>query len=215
MREVALRNAKVHSGRLSSLLQAARLNGPIATSPALSPTERLVWGFLAWECSQSRAAKAYERLRRGVVDLNELRVCLTNEIQTLMGDRYPKASKRASRIRRVLRDIHRREIEISIDHLLDVPASDATAYLMGLDGMLPYVASFTCLHALNHPVIPIDQRLHAALVEEGIADADASPEEIGDGIVDHIEPEQCAAVHMTLWGWIDSRDAGDGADQEG
>lgn len=206
MREVALRDAKVHSGRLSSLLKTAGLNGPIAAALANSPTEQLVWGFLAWECSQSRAAKAYERLRSRVVDLNELRVCLTDEIQSLMGDRYPRARKRASRIRRVLRDIHRREIKVSIDHLLQAPASDAAAYLMGLDGMLPFVANFACLHALNHPVIPIDQRLHAALIEEGIADAKASAEEISEAIVEQIEPEQCAEVHLTLWAWIDFRD---------
>ncbi|MCC6909659.1 MAG: hypothetical protein IT430_17110 [Phycisphaerales bacterium] len=118
----------------------------------------------------------FERLRGRVVDLNEVRVCLSDQIQTLIGDRYPRSRKRASRTRRALRDLHRRELSVSIDHLLETPASDASAYLMGLDGMLPYTANFTCLNGVSHPVIPIDDRLHAALIEEGIADTAASPD---------------------------------------
>ncbi|MCC6909245.1 MAG: hypothetical protein IT430_14995 [Phycisphaerales bacterium] len=204
----------MHAGRLTRLLRdTARDDSPPAC-PAATPAEHLVWGFLAWECSHRRSAKAFERLRSRVVDLNELRVCLTDEIQALIGDRYPRSRKRASRIRRALHDLHRRELSVSIDHLLDAPASDASAYLMGLDGMLPYAASFACLHGLSHPVIPIDDRLHAALIEEGIADTAASPDEISEAIVERIEPEQCAAVHLRLWSWVDDRDREAGLDAE-
>ncbi len=173
-----------------------------------------MWGFLAWEHPQSRAAAAYERLRARVVDLNELRVCLTDEIHMMIGDRYPRGRKRASRIRRALRDIHQREFVVTLDRLREVPASDAAAYLLGLDGMLPYVAAFTCLHGLHHQVIPVDARLHGALIEEGIADAQVSPEKISEAITEQIEPEECAETHLRLWAWIDSRPAPPAPDHE-
>ncbi len=207
-------SAAVHAGRLSRLLRLTGAGDPPPTISAATPAEHLIWGFLAWECSHKRSARAFERLRSRVVDLNELRVCLTDEIQTLIGDRYPRSRKRASRIRRVLRDLHRREMSTSIDHLLEAHTSDAGAYLMTLDGMLPYAASFACLHGLNHPVIPIDDRLHAALIEEGIADTAATPDEISEAIVERIEPEQCAAVHLRLWSWVDDRDHEAGLDGE-
>lgn len=197
-------DGKVHPGRLADLLATLRSAAPPAPPPCITATECLVWGFLAWECPQSRAEAAYERLRARIVDLNELRVCLTDEIQGMIGDRYSRSRKRASRIRRVLRDIHHREFNVAIDRLREIPASDAAAYLLGLDGMLPYVATFVCLHGLHYPVIPVDARMHAILVEEGFVDATASLDKISDAITEQIEPEECAEVHLRLWGWIDS-----------
>lgn len=199
-------NARVHRGRLKKLLNGASDDVDVLNLAELTPTDSLVCGFLAWECSQSRTAGAFKRLRERVVDLNELRVCLTDEIQAMIGERYPRAHRRADRIRRSLRDLHARESSVSIDHLVEAPASDAAAYLLGLEGMLPYAATFACLHGLAHPVIPIDDRLHGALVEEGIADPRATPDEISDAIVDQIEPDQCASVHLKLWTWIDSQE---------
>jgi len=214
MRIDALRDIKVHPGRLAELLAATRSAPPPLPPPCTAPTESLVWGLLAWECPQSRAAAAYERLRARVVDLNELRVCLTDEIHVMIGDRYPRARKRASRIRRALRDIHQREFNVALDRLREVPASDAAAYLLRLDGMLPYVAAFACLHGLHHPVIPVDSRLHDALTEEGIADPSASPAEISQAITDQIEPEACSPTHLRLWAWIDSRQGPAGSEGE-
>lgn len=207
-------NAKVHPGRLAVLLNAVRSAPPPPPHPCSTPTESLVWGFLAWECPQSRAAAGYERLRSRVVDLNEMRVCLTDEIQGMIGERYSRSRMRASRIRRVLRDIHRREFNVAIDRLRETPASDAAAYLLGLDGMLPFVATFTCLHGLGHPVIPVDPRMHSALIEEGIADTTASPEEISEAITEDIELEECAAMHLRLWAWIDGHQEQSGPENE-
>jgi len=202
-----LSDARVHPGRLVNLLKAIHSAPPPLPPPCTDPTESLVWGFLAWECPQSRAATAFERLRVRVVDLNEMRVCLPDELQGMIGERYSRSRKRASRIRRVLRDIHRREFNVAIDRLRETPAADAAAYLLGLDGMLPFVAAFTCLHGLHHPVIPVDSRMHSALIEEGIADPTASPDEISEAILEQTEPEECAEVHLRLWAWIDARPA--------
>lgn len=199
-----MKHAREYSIRLAALLE--RLSDqPADPLPDASPTHGLVLGFLLWESSLARTARAFRRIFERVVDLNELRLCLPEEIGAMLGERYPKARQRVSRLRRVLADLHEREIRISIDHLRDVPAVDAAEYLLSLDGVLPYVAAFVRLHGLNHPVMPVDGILRNALVEEEIVDPLADPEVIGEWIADRIGPDECGPVHLTLRRWAESR----------
>lgn len=199
-----LRHSREYSIRLASLLERLRDQAP-GVLPDASPTNGLVLGFLVWESSLTRAAHAFRRLFERVVDVNELRLCLPEEIGAMIGERYPKARQRVARMRRVLADLHEREIRLSIDHLRDVPAVDATEYLVSLDGMLSYVAAFVRLHGLHHPVLPVDGILRDALVAQEIVDPLADPDVIGEWIADQIGPDDCASVHLALRRWAESR----------
>ncbi len=196
-----MNNARAHSARLASLLQSLRAQGEPPVWPGAPASHELVRGFLLWEASLDRAQQAYERLMRRLVDLNELRVCLVDEIVAIIGERYPKARQRASRLRRALGDLFSRDAQASIDHLRETPALDAAEYLASLDGMVPCVAAHVRLHALGHPVLPIDRPMLQCLARHDVVDPLASPEEAAEWIVDQIEPDECAEMHLRLCRW--------------
>ena len=203
-KEQGLNNARVYSVRLGALLESLRAQGVAAPLTEVSPSHEIVRGFLFWEAPLTRAEQAYQRIADRVVDLNELRVCLVEEVVAMIGERYPRATQRVSRLRRVLADLFAREIGVSIDHLREAPAVDAAEYLLSLDGMLPYVANFVRLHALNHHVLPIDKPLFQALARSEIVDPLTAPDEIGEWIVDQIEPDECLEVHLRLVRWAET-----------
>ncbi|MBX3363801.1 MAG: hypothetical protein KF866_03465 [Phycisphaeraceae bacterium] len=135
----------------------------------------LVQSFLVWEASTAQAGSAIKRIVSQVVDCNELRVCVPEELVRLLGPRYPKGEERAERLLASLQDVYTREHEIALGSLGSMPKRDAMHYLMSLRGMAPFVASRVGLLGLGVHAVPIDDRLCAYLMAEGVAIADQTP----------------------------------------
>lgn len=145
-------------------------------------TPRLIWqlvfSLLAADCSPDRAAAPCRALHDAVVDYNELRVCLVEEIAESIGSRYPASADRAARIRAALNDIYRRHHAVTIDHLLAMNKREARAYLDALDGVTVYAAARVALLELDCHAMPVDERIRALLLAESALppdlDADAA-----------------------------------------
>jgi hypothetical protein len=130
---------------------------------------QLVFSFMVWEASAAKAAAAAKKLHCGVIDHNEMRVCLADELVHMIGDRYPRAVERVQRLRSVLNDIYRREHIVCLQHLPAMPKRDARAYLDALEGMHPFVSARMTLLCFGGHAFPLDERLHAVLLEEQAA----------------------------------------------
>lgn len=133
---------------------------PESASPLLW---QLVFSILAWEASPARAVAACKRLHAEVIDYNELRVCLPDEIATIIGERYSRAIERATRLRSTLNDLFRRQHAVSLDHLTTMNKRDARAYLESLEGCPAYAAARVTLFELDGHAMPVDHRLMNAL----------------------------------------------------
>ncbi|GIK19869.1 MAG: hypothetical protein AMXMBFR77_05870 [Phycisphaerales bacterium] len=148
---------------------------PEGTDPVV---HELVYSFLAWEASAPLATGALNRMQGAVVDYNELRVCYPQELASLMGEGYPLALERATRLRAALTEVYRREHGIALARLVDLPKRDARVYLETLEGVPPFVAARVVLLALGGHAVPLDSVLHGLLaaeeaVEPGSTVADA------------------------------------------
>jgi endonuclease III len=137
-----------------------------------STIEELVYSFLLWESTTSRADNAFKRVGEQFVDLNDLRVSREAEVQAALGKTYPLLEERVLRMHSALQDIYRREHEVSLASLEPMSKRDARKYLESLEGMVPYVAARVTLFSLGGHAIPVEERLvryleSANVVEEG------------------------------------------------
>jgi hypothetical protein len=200
--------------KLNALLKKLRSTyGETVADPALEgcPPEGdpLVWSFvfafMAWEASTSRAVIATKRIHQSVVDYNELRVCLNDELVSIIGDRYPRALERATRLRSAMNDLYRREHSVSLRRLVDMPKREARQFLDSLDGTPGFVSGRMLLLNLGGHAFPLDHRLHFALVAEGAAPADF--DEAAAWLERTFRVGEAAPAYALLEAWMNDRPA--------
>lgn len=169
--------------------------------------QELVHSFLAWEVGLSAAARSLDQIDGATADYNELRVCLPHELSRIVTMHDERFEERSLRLRSVLNDIYRREHELSLAQLLQMPKRDARAYLDSLEGMLPYVSARVCLLVLGSHAVPVDSRVAHALRAEGCIPAEmdaASHAECASWLEHHVRAEESHAFHVSLEAFLDA-----------
>lgn len=191
--------------------QQGRAQEPQAAVPACPAwcegdpvVAEFVRSFLLWEASPARAATAMESIGASMVDLNELRVSLTEEIVAAIGKSYPRACERAGRLKASLNDVYHREHTVRLSHLLERSKRDARAYLEALAETPHFVASRTFLVALGGHAVPVDERLLSKLIEADVVDNEtATPESTAASLEKAIRAGESAEAHALFQGWQD------------
>ncbi len=203
--------------RLASLLRRLKsehgerpLPAPGASGAPLPPDadpliEELVFSFLLWESTSPLAKAAHQRLRTELVDYNELRVCLANELAELVGPRDPRGDERAQRMRASLSELYRREHTITLAPLMTAGKREAKLYLESLDGIPPFVVARTLLIALGGHGVPVDERLRDLLVSEEIVEAHASVDTTTGWLERQVRSADAGPTAMLLQAWSDSQ----------
>jgi endonuclease III len=129
------------------------------------PFAVLVHSFLLWESTTDKALTAYNALQRHVVDFNDLRVCMPQEILELIGVRYPRGLDRCQRLRATLRDVYSREHVVSLNGIDKLGKREIRRYIESLEGMVPYVAARVLLLSFQVHAIPVDDQLRTNLIQ--------------------------------------------------
>jgi len=135
---------------------------------------------------------------RGAVDMNDLRVSLVKEQMGMIGVRYPLAWDRCALMRRTLMDLYKREHKMSLDRLRGITKRDAKAYIEGLAGITPFVASRTQLLGLGIHGVPVDQATVDVLVEAEVLSEASDPVEVAALLSRHVLAEDAVSAHTAL-----------------
>lgn len=136
-----------------------------------------VRAFLLWESTTPKGAAAAKKIEAAVVDFNELRVCMPDELVALIGERYPRAAERAQRLRAALNEIYSREHRVTLEPLLKLSKRDAKEYLDSLEGVPGFVSARVSLICLGGHSAPVDGRILRRLVDADIVGAAAGPDD--------------------------------------
>lgn len=168
-----------------------------------------VRAFLAWESTLARADEALARIAGAVVDVNELRVCLPDELAGLLGGDGPVSrggslGERVVRLRAALGDVYKREHQVRLGHLAGKSKRDARAYLESLKGVPPYVSARTALLALEAHAVPLDEHLRQRLVACGVLDAETDVVAGAAQLERMVKAEDALEVHHLLQAWCDT-----------
>lgn len=171
--------------------------------------DRLLWqfvfSFLAWESTVAKAGAASKRLHTAVVDYNEMRVALVDELAGMIGERYPRSVERAARLRSALNDLYKREHGVCLNRVAEMSKRDARVYLESLEGTPPFVSARLLLLSLGGHAFPLDDRLHRALIEEGAVPPGTSLADASGWLERQFRAGEAAEAYLLLEGWMNDR----------
>lgn len=164
----------------------------------------LIYAFLIWEASAGQASTAMRRIESSVVDYNELRVYLAEEIVRLIGERYPRSRERAERLKAALQEIFEREHTLSLEHLREISPEEARSYLDALEGMPPFVSARVTLLSLGGRAFPVDGRICALLVGQSVCEARTTLEGIAEWIESQLPATEAPAAYNLMEAWCEA-----------
>jgi len=203
-----VKNAARSTKQFTTLMRRLGPVDPPEFPDADDPIAVLVLSFLMWESTTDKAMTAYNAIQRHIVDFNDLRVCMPQELVDLIGVRYPLALDRCQRLRATLRDVYSREHVVSLDGIGKLGKREVRRYMDSLEGIVPYVSSRVLLLSFHAHAIPADEQLRTNLIQAEIADEDVDVPELATWLERHIMASEAIPAHHTLQAWIDSGGAG-------
>jgi len=190
-----------HAEQLSKLLKKiGSKRGPDPTA-GFDPIDQFVYSSLLWDSTHAKAGAAFKRIKSGTVDYNDFRVGAYEEFIAILGERYPRDSHRAERLRASLNDIYGREHAVSLDSLKQQGKREARAYLDSLVGAIPFVTARVMLLGFDAHAIPVDERTLGLLVsEEALEPGLDIPR--ATGILERaVKAADAAMTHAKLQAW--------------
>ena len=180
---------------------------PAAADTETEPIRQLVYSFLLWDCTTSRADNAFKRIEETYVDMNDLRVSRTEEIMDVLGKTYPDAEERVDRIKASLRDVYLREHAVSLASVREGGKREARKYVESLEGMHPFVAARVCLLGMDCHAVPIEERLLAKLIKAGVFEPD-TPLDKASGTIDrHVKASKGLETYLVLQAYSEDTSA--------
>ncbi|XAM00433.1 hypothetical protein OT109_03395 [Phycisphaeraceae bacterium D3-23] len=194
-----------HIKALNALLKKARSAWKGEEPPPLEPITQLVVGFLTWNATSKQAEGAFDKIMSQVVDLNELRVSLNFEIVEMIGVRYPQAEERAIRLRESMHEVFEREHDWRMHSVKTKGKREQREYLDTLPGIPPYVAAQVALLCFGAHALPVDDKLAALLIAQGVAEDGATPAEIESWLLRQIKAGDALDAHLALQHWADGK----------
>jgi hypothetical protein len=201
------------SKELASLLKTLRgeyadaLAAPQTPCVPFDPAEPLlgcfIKSFMLWESTTTKAMQAIKRIEAALVDFNELRTCMPDEIVRIIGERYPRAGERALRMRTALNIIYSREHRVTLETIVGMDRAQAREHFDRLDGVPGFVASRVCLCGLAHHAAPVDSRIHRRLIEAKVVGPDSTPESAAAVLEKKSRPGELLEIYTLLQAWAD------------
>jgi len=189
---------------LNDLLKKLGTPEPIVYPDADDPVSVLVMSMLLWESNSTKALTAYQKLRAAVVDFNELRVCMPQELIDFVGVRYPMVSERCQRLRASLNDIFQREHDVKLEHLRTVGKRDVKKYIESLDGITPYASARVQLLCFEAHAIPADEQLRGKLIDAGVIEDALDVAEVSNWLTRYVKAGEGAAAHAAMQQWVET-----------
>ncbi|VAX41064.1 hypothetical protein MNBD_PLANCTO03-47 [hydrothermal vent metagenome] len=194
------RLASLLTGLLGSLEPAEVL--PEFAHEGIDPLiDLLLYSFLLWESTPEQAATARANLHETVIDANELRVSMPDEIQAWIGLRDRVAAERAKRLRASLNAIFHREHTVTLQGLIVVSKREVRDYLDSLEGMTPFVAARVTLFGFQGHAIPADRKLCSLLSREQVLKPGLLPEDAERWLERQIRASDAEQIVRVLEAW--------------
>ncbi len=153
-----------------------------ATTPPkqdLPVLETLLYAVCLENSPPDMGASVYAKLLNAFHDLNEVRVSSISELQPVFVD-LADPEWRAARVRAALQHVFETNYAFDFESLKRKTADLATKQLAKVPSLSPFVRGYVMQHCLGSHVLPIDDRMYAALVWLGLAKPDETPEQAGE-----------------------------------
>jgi len=173
--------------------------------PGGDPIDELVWSMLLWDAPRSKAERAHKRLVGAVVDVNDLRVCMPDEVAGLLGKSYPNVGERAERLLGALHEVYLREHAVTLAPLRDAPKREARKYLDSIAAAPQFVTARVLLLGLGAHAIPLDTRMFTGMQKANALEEDADEARAVSVLERTVKASDAPAVHAAMLAWVESQ----------
>lgn len=143
--------------------------------------ETLMYAICLENTPMAQADSVYARLLNAFHDLNEVRVSSITELLPVFVD-VDEAEWRALRVKSSLQFIFETNYAFDFESLKRKTADLAVKQLAKIPSLSAFVRSYVLQHCLGSHVLPIDNRMHAALVWLGLADPGSTAEQASESL---------------------------------
>ena len=189
---------------LSKLLDSLKKKYKDVEQPhGLAPITQMLLSFLQWNTTAANADAAFDKIMAAVIDFTELRVTHLGELVDIIGETYPQAQIRLERLLEALNEIYQREHKTDMTSLKGKAKKEIKVYLETLPGLTPYTIAQITLLCFGGHAIPVDDHLASLLVDNKVADNDASPKEITAFLEKQIRSSDALEAHTVFQAWAD------------
>ena len=194
------RFAKLLEDKTAAAAAADRLDAP----PVGDPVSQLVLSMLTVNTTTERAEHAFSRLLDELVDLHELRVSHPYELVEIVGEDHPGVEDTVPRIREALFTIYGNENDLNLQSIAGKGKKEQRAYLDALESVPVYAAAQVTLLCYGGHAMPVDDRLLAALVDEGVFEAGETCASAEAFLLRQVKAGDALAAHLALQCWSDT-----------
>ncbi len=205
-------SATDHSREITALIRKLRAEfgacgEHVVPDEVIDPAEPVLCEFIRsmmiWESTCVKATGVMKRLAEAVVDFNELRVCLPDELVRIMGERYPRVEERALRLRASLSELYSRQHAVTLEHLVGMSKRESKEFLDTLDGVPRFVTARVSLLRLGVHAAPVDGRVLKRLAEANIVEPTATPEAAAGVLERGVRAGELEEIYRLLQAWSD------------
>ncbi|MEM1446686.1 MAG: hypothetical protein AAGF84_11565 [Planctomycetota bacterium] len=194
--------------KLNALIKKAKSAAKAFEAPdPRDPAHQLAVALLQFNHTRKAAEDAHAALLEAFVDLHELRVSHPHEIVDVIGEDYPAAYERAIRLREALNAVYAREHDVTLKTVATKGKREQRSYLDTLPATPPYAAASVALLSFGAHAFPVDDKLCALLIAEGVMEDDARPADGESFIIKTLKAGEALEAHVAIQAWADKRKA--------
>jgi len=165
--------------------------------PSLDPVGELVSTILSQNTNDVNRDRAYERLRGKFSTWEAVRDADPAVIKEAIRP-AGLANSKGPAIQRALHLISKKEGEISLDFLTNMPLAEAKKWLTNLKGVGPKTAAIVLLFSFNLPAFPVDTHVHRVSQRLGLIGTQVSREKAHSTLETLLPPETYYSFHLNL-----------------
>lgn len=193
-----MKNATKHADTLKSLLKKLPKELRAAERPKLDAPEAIVRAGFMYDATDAEAEVALELLRAEFTDWNEFRVATELELQSMIGEEYPKVEERISLTREVLQAIFDRENSYKLDRLRELKKAEQRQYIADLNSSSAFIEAYLALASFDLAVVPIDEASLKFLIDEEVVEPETTAHEAMTFLESHLKVDDAYPFFLHL-----------------
>jgi hypothetical protein len=163
-------NANQFEVRLKGIVQKlqAEFGGGEQYPTSGDLVEEILLGILGRDTSESKARDALQRLRRCMVDFNEMRVATPADIVDAVGPNFPDIQGKAYDLTAALSCLYERLETLDLSELKTRPKREADKWLSEVPGIDPYTLRRVMLLCFGGHAVPVNRPALGWMRSEGL-----------------------------------------------
>ncbi|HDZ69329.1 MAG TPA: hypothetical protein ENH43_02800 [Phycisphaerales bacterium] len=203
-----MKDSKEYSRKIRELYRSLKRKYPKVQKVTYDdPVEAIVYAVVSENTSETAAQSAIKRIADNFVDLNDLRVSLTEEIVEMLGADTPLTRDTASALSRALGAVFVEYNTVSLEALKRIGKRPARQALEKIDGTSPFVVDYCMLTSLQGHAIPLTKKMIEYLRSNKMVHSTADEQQIEGFLARQISAENAYEFYALLRRQSESRRA--------